>query len=237
MLFRSTEALGWRPAVAVTGGLGLIAAALVAATLPLSRHAARVPADLPPAEEHTRVTTPDPVLWQLYALGFLFMGVFVAVYNYLTFRLIAPPYELGHTAIGSIFLLYLVGMVSSPWAGTLATEVGRARTLGGSLLCMLAGVLCTLASTLWAIVTGIGLITFGFFAAHTVASSWVGYRAGTRRAHASSLYIVCYYIGASLTGTATGVFWTRFGWVGVAGAMTVLLTLALGLVVRVGRTP
>ena len=95
-----TEALGWRPAVAVTGGLGLIAAALVAATLPLSRHAARVAADLPPAEEHTRVTTPDPVLWQLYALGFLFMGVFVAVYNYLTFRLIAPPYELGHTAIG-----------------------------------------------------------------------------------------------------------------------------------------
>lgn len=232
-----TEALGWRPAVAVTGGLGLLAAALVAATLPAGRHAARAHASAPAFESRTQADRQDPVLWQLYALGFLFMGVFVAVYNYLTFRLVAPPYSLGHAAIGSLFLLYLVGMVSSPWAGSLAAELGRARTLGAALVCMLVGVTCTLASPLWAIVTGIALITFGFFAAHTITSSWVGHRAGARRAQAASRYIVCYYIGGSLTGTATGLFWSQFGWTGVVTAMTALLVLALVLLRRVSHTP
>jgi len=39
--------------------------------------------------------------------------VFVTIYNYAGFRLLAPPYSLGHAAVGAIFLLYLLGSASS----------------------------------------------------------------------------------------------------------------------------
>ena len=37
------------------------------------------------------------------------MGMLITVYNYVGFRLAAAPYHLGQAAVGSIFLLYLLG--------------------------------------------------------------------------------------------------------------------------------
>lgn len=54
---------------------------------------------------------------------------------------------------------------------------------------MLAGVLITLLPNLRLIIPGILLLTFGFFGAHSIASSWVSKRAKVARAQASSLYL------------------------------------------------
>jgi YNFM family putative membrane transporter len=224
-----TDAFGWRVAVGASGGFGVVAAVMVAAMLPQARH-------IRPGARATEsllavylAHLADAHLRRLFAQGFLFMGVFVAVYNYLTFRLVAPPYALGHTAIGLVFLLYLVGMVSSPWAGAMAGVRGRRRTLGLSLVLMLVGVALTLLTSLAAIMVGAGLLTFGFFAAHAVTSTWIGLRARGRQAQAACLYIVCYYLGASVTGTLAGVFWARFGWKGVAGFVLAQTVAALAL--------
>jgi MFS family permease len=64
-----------------------------------------------------------------------------------------------------------------------------------------------------------GVYTFGFFAVHTVASAWVGQRAGTRRGLVSALYLSSYYLGGSVIGTATGWAWSQAGWPGVIAAM------------------
>ena len=45
------------------------------------------------------------------------MGGFVAVYNYLGFRLSGEPFSLPATLISLIFLAYLSGTVTSRWAG------------------------------------------------------------------------------------------------------------------------
>ena len=45
------------------------------------------------------------------------MGVFVCSYNYIGFRLAAPPFSLSQTVIGSVFVLYLIGAVSSTVMG------------------------------------------------------------------------------------------------------------------------
>jgi len=92
---------------------------------------------------------------------------------------------------------------------------------------MLAGLLLTLAPTLWLIVPGMLLFTAGFFAAHAVASGWVGTRARRARGQASSLYLFSYYAGSSLAGTAGGLFWHSYGWPGVTLFITLLLLLAL----------
>ncbi|CCJ75314.1 Permeases of the major facilitator superfamily [Cronobacter muytjensii 530] len=92
---------------------------------------------------------------------------------------------------------------------------------------MLCGLLLTLLSSLWLIFAGMLLFSAGFFAAHSVASSWIGPRARRAKGQASSLYLFSYYLGSSVAGTLGGLFWHRFGWNGVGGFIALLLVLAL----------
>ncbi len=229
------DVASWRTALALVGGLGLLATVVVWLALPPSRHFR--PGPLLP---RTRLATygrhlRDGVLRDLFLLGFLAMGCFVTVYNYVAFRLEAPPYLLGQSATGFIFTLYLLGTVSSAWVDRLARGVGRAGALRVSLSCMLAGTLSSLAAPLVLVVLSVAVFTVGFFAAHSVVSSWVGARGSHGRAQASSLYLCAYYLGSSLAGAAGGVFWDLFGWSGVGGFVTALLLVSLVLLRRLAR--
>ena len=94
---------------------------------------------------------------------------------------------------------------------------------------MLAGVALTASSSLWAIVAGIALITFGFFGGHSIASGWVGLRAKGAKAHASSMYLFSYYMGSSIAGSLGGVAWVHAGWAGVAAYVAILVAAGLAI--------
>lgn len=64
-----------------------------------------------------------------------------------------------------------------------------------SIAVMLGGLLLTLFTSLWLIFAGMLLFSAGFFAAHSVASSWIGPRARRAKGQASSLYLFSYYLG------------------------------------------
>ena len=166
----------------------------------------------------------DPGLHCLYALAFLSMGGFVSLYNYIGFRLLAPPFTLSRFQVSLIFLVYLLGSFSAGIVGSLINRFGRPFMLRLTLTTMLAGTVITLSDSLPLIVAGVGVFTCGFFCAHAIASSWVGRRARTAKAQASSLYLFSYYLGSSISGTVGGIFWQQFGWNGVA-AMIMLLTV------------
>ncbi len=68
------------------------------------------------------------------------------------------------------------------------------------------------------------MFTAGFFAAHSVASGWIGPRARRAKGQASSLYL---YVGSSVAGTLGGLFWHSFGWTGITPFIAALLMLAL----------
>lgn len=71
--------------------------------------------------EQTRrviVNLQDRALVGIYLSAFLLMGGFVAVYNYLGFRLTAEPYLLPGWVVGLVFLAYLAGTVSAPVRGS-----------------------------------------------------------------------------------------------------------------------
>jgi YNFM family putative membrane transporter len=95
---------------------------------------------------------------------------------------------------------------------------------------MACGLTLMLPSSLVIIVTGVVVFTIGFFGAHAVASAWVGARAQSARAQASSLYLLAYYLGSSISGTGGGVVWSRYGWEGVVCLIAGLLLLA-GMVI------
>jgi len=96
---------------------------------------------------------------------------------------------------------------------------------------MTAGAIVTLAASLPLIVLGICLITVGFFVAHSVASAWVGRLARADKGHASSLYLLFYYFGSSVTGMIGGWAWQHGGWSGEV-ALTASLALA-GIVLAI----
>ncbi|HKP06196.1 MAG TPA: MFS transporter [Microbacterium sp.] len=168
----------------------------------------------------------------LYAQGFLLMGGFVALYNYLGFALAGPPYSLPHWAVSLLFLAYLAGTVASPVAGTLASRFGRLPVLLVSSSVMAAGAMLTLAPNVPVVLAGLLVFTAGFFAAHAVASGWAPVASTPdARAQASSLYYLGYYGGSSLFGWALGLVFATTGWDGVAFAVLALIATAVLLAV------
>jgi YNFM family putative membrane transporter len=97
--------------------------------------------------------------------------------------------------------------------------------------------LLTLVNSLPLIVLGVGVFTCGFFSAHAIASSWVGRRARTAKAQASSLYLFSYYLGSSISGTIGGIFWMHYGWNGVAMMISLLVLAAFAVAVLLLRLP
>lgn len=165
----------------------------------------------------------------LYAQGFLLMGGFVAVYNFLGFRLGAPPYSLSQTLLSLIFLAYLAGTWSSTQAGAFASRFGRMPLLLMSIAMMVVGVSLTFAESLLAILTGLVVITAGFFGAHAIASGWSSSEASIGRAQASSLYNLFYYAGSTLFGWLGGIYFASNGWNGTA-VMVIILAVCSALI-------
>jgi YNFM family putative membrane transporter len=221
--------LGWRISLSANAALGLVCGVLLWRFLPASRHFVARDAgagrSLAAMIRHVR----HPVLPFLFAEGFLLMGGFVAVYNYVGYRLLAPPYGLSQSNVGLIFSVYLVGVVSAAVMGNLALRLGRRRVMAGNIVVFLAGVLVSLAHPVWAVVLGVAGVTAGFFGAHSVASAWVGFAARGGRAQASALYLFAYYAGSSLMGSGLGLVWAREGWPGIVTAVTVLCLAALSV--------
>jgi predicted MFS family arabinose efflux permease len=164
------------------------------------------------------------------------MGGFVAVYNYLGFRLSAEPFMLPGTLISLIFLAYLSGTFSSRWAGGLTARFGRRNVLLAGILLMIAGLALTLTQVLALILAGLVVFTGGFFAAHSIGAGWTGSIATTGRAQASSLYNLAYYLGSSVIGWAGGLVFQSLGWTALALAVMVLACVTAVTVTVVHRT-
>jgi MFS transporter, YNFM family, putative membrane transport protein len=230
------EVGGWRDAVAVVGLISLGCAAAFAFALPKEqRISAKTGATalLPTIRAHFS----DPGLRYLFALGFLLMGAFVTTYNYIGFRLEAPPFSLSPTTIGFVYCIYLIGAVASALMGELAGRYGRRRIVGFAIAFMPIGVLMTLPNNLWLTILGVGAITIGFFGGHSIASSWVGLRAESAKAQASALYLFFYYAGSSVAGSIGGWVFTLGAWPGEAAFLGALSALALVIALKLARVP
>jgi YNFM family putative membrane transporter len=224
-----TDYFNWRVAIASIGGLSVIASLIFWFTLPASRNFQPRKLEIGKLMKSMISHLKDPGLLCLYGIGFLLMGSFVTLYNYIGFQLTAPPYSLSQTLVGWIFIIYLVGTFSSTWFGSLADKYGRRAMLLIAIFIMFIGALITLNTFLLVKIVGIAIFTFGFFGGHSIASSWVGRRVTHDKAQASSLYLFFYYVGSSIGGTAGGVFWMNYGWGGVISMIIGFLALSLVL--------
>jgi YNFM family putative membrane transporter len=215
------QAWGWRAALAAVGVLAVVCAVAFRLLVPKARHFVSRSVGPRALARTLGNHLADPLLRRLYAIGGLFMTVFGAVYTVIGYRLVSEPFNLPQGIVGSIFVVYLVGTVSSAAAGKLVARVGRRGALYLAVGTTSTGLLLTLSASVGAVLAGLILITAGFFAGHAVASSSVSRTAKTARAQASALYQCAYYVGSSLGGALGAAAFHAVGWEG-----TVLLGLA-----------
>jgi YNFM family putative membrane transporter len=231
------DIIGWRYALACMNLLSLIGACIFYRVAPHSRSFVARRHSWGSMSGSLRRLAKDAALPWLYAEGFLLMGVFITIYNYAGFHLREAPYHLGQAAVGSIFLLYILGSYSASWFGKLADRRGRRTVFWTPIIALLLGCLLTLLSPLPLIVAGIGIVTIGFFGAHSIASSWVGRRAQMDRAQGSALYLFFYYLGSSVLGSIGGFVWSHAAWPGIVGFTGVLSIFALLIAARLASIP
>ena len=218
---------GWQAAFLAVGGAALLGSLYVALRLPPSRNFVSQPERLLPQIAAARVHLRDGVLLRLYVCGFALMGAMVAFFNFLLYRLEAPPFDLAASSAALVFLLYLAGTVSANWLGRLAARRSLRTLLLLAVAIMLAGVLLSLSRSLPVVLVATGLVTFGFFGAHSTASGWVGARATVRRAQASSLYLLFYHLGSSLLGFVGGLAYGGGQWPGLVLLVAASVAIAL----------
>ncbi|MFI0904021.1 MFS transporter [Streptomyces sioyaensis] len=219
------QAWGWRAALGAVGVLAVVCAVTFRLLVPKARHFVSRSVGPRALARTLGGHLADPLLRRLYAIGGLFMTVFGAVYTVIGYRLVSEPFNLPQGIVGSIFVVYLVGTVSSAAAGKLVARTGRRGALYLAVGTTSTGLLLSLSDSVYAVLAGLILITAGFFAGHAVASSSVSRTAKTARAQASALYQCAYYTGSSLGGALGAAAFYAVGWEG---------TVLLGLVAMVG---
>ena len=219
--------ISWQSATLIIGLINFCIATIFYFLLPKSRNFQAYPIKLSRFLTAFQHNLSDPKLRILFLQGFILMGCFVSVFNYLSYRLIQSPFELSHVWIGVISITYLAGIYSSPRAAAWSQKFGRFQVLVAMLASMLLGLVLMLVNSLMLIFIGLLIFTFAFFAAHSTASSWVSVQSLQYRAVGSSLYLFCYYLGSSVLGSSSGLVWENTGWLGLSVFIGIILAIGL----------
>lgn len=162
----------------------------------------------------------------IYLTAALIMGAFVSVYNYISFILESPTFNLPHYVVAMIFLMYTTGVAGSMVTGKLSDKYSPVRLLKYSIILMFIGVALLMVMKLWVMVIGLGLMTFAFFSAHTMASRLVSVKADKAKSSAVCLYWLFYYIGSSIIGSSTGTVLAAHGWTFFTCTVAAIVALA-----------
>lgn len=153
---------GWRHAFIVLAIMEVIGGFLAWRLLPASKNfRARV--------DHTdmfatiRMLLRDQRLVASFAVGFNILFSLVATFTFITFHLSAPPYSLDVRSLSLLFTVYLVGAVSTPYAGRFIDSMGFKQTLLLAMAVSVSGVLLTLVPNLFAILAGLTISCSSLF--------------------------------------------------------------------------
>ena len=231
----------WRVSFLVLGVASLAGAAAVAAWLPHGRRRTK-PSTTDQGEssffDQVRGLFRSRRLVATFAVGFNVLFSLVGVFTWITFHLHAAPYLLSTTALSSLFLVYLIGLVVTPAAGYLIMRVGLRAGIAGAIACAIVGVLLTLAPSLAVIIAGLALLCSGVFIAQTASSSHLRVAApsGTR-VTAAGLYITFYYLGGAAAGVIPGAFWALGGWPACVGFIVAMQAVALAVAMVGWQSP
>jgi len=223
------DQFSWKIAFVTIGLFSLISSCFFLYFLPQSKNFCSISINFYSFLNRFYSQLKKPELFILFLIGFVLMGSFVTIFNYIGYRLMLEPFFLCQSSIGLLSTIYLTGVYSSPKAGILIKKYSRNNILIISLCLMLTGVFITQYNQLFIIILGLIIFSSGFFASHSIASSWISSYTKTAKVQATSLYLFFYYLGSSVFGTFGGFFWFHLKWFGISIFIIIMLLLAIFL--------
>lgn len=209
--------------------LNLIGAALVWFTLKRTARMMRTSNRGNLAMRIWRVHLADPDLRRVFAIGFLILFVFIGTYTYVNFQLVALG--VAPMALGLVYLVFLPSILTTPFAGKLASRTGSAAGIVLTLAMAVIGLLALLSHNLPVVLAGLALVAVGTFLAQAIATGIVGRRAMSDKAGASGIYLASYYAGGLMGSLVLGQVYDRLGW----NACVAVLVAALAAAMLLGR--
>jgi len=148
---------------------------------------------------------------------------FMAITTFVTYHLAQAPFGLNEAELGSLFLVLLLAVVTSPLAGYYSDKLGRVKVLFLALTSLVVGILLTLSSSLELILLGMGLVTIGMFSVQSVTPTYLGDLVPDDRATVAVLYQTFFYLGGALGTLLPVLAWDYGGYEAV-------VMLCMGLV-------
>jgi len=218
----------WRGTFVVLGLVNLIGAMLVRAWLPLAKNFKKAE-HLSHAFADARAHLANPRLLANFMNGATFLFALVGCFTYTNFYLAEAPFHLNSAQLGSIFFVYLLGVIITPLSGRFLDHYGFRRTSVLYTAMMIGGLLLTLIPKLWADIAGLAVFSSGVFIAQAAATVQTGTIAGRARSSAAGLYVTFYYLGGSLGAWVTGWFWVWAGWHGCVVLLTSISLVSLAM--------
>lgn len=232
----------WQTSFIALGTLGLAGSGAIALWLPPGRRTAAV--------ETTRSLSLAARVYQVqalfrsrrllatFAVGFNVLFSLVGVFTWITFHISAAPFNLGTTALSTLFFVYLIGLVVTPAAGLLITRVGLRAGIGGAICFSVCGVLLTLAGSLPIVILGLTMLSSGVFVAQTASQSHLRVAAPQgAKVTAAGLYLTFYYLGGTAAGVVPGIFWRLGKWPACVGFIVAMQLVALAIALIGWRIP
>nr|WP_053940498.1 MFS transporter [Buchnera aphidicola] len=229
------EHFSWNVSLFTIGVFSLILSFLFLFLLPSSKNFYPIPVDYKMFLNNFYLHLKNRILFTLFMIGFILMGSFVTIFNYIGYRLISKPFYLNTSSIGLLSIIYLTGVYTSPKAGILINKYNKTNILIISLLFMILGLLITQLNQIIIIILGLIIFSGGFFASHSIASSWVSAYAKSAKVQATSLYLFFYYLGSSIFGTFSGFFWFYSKWLGISIFMIIFLIYGIFLSLKLKK--
>jgi predicted MFS family arabinose efflux permease len=218
---------GWQGSFAVLGCLNVVAAAALFSLLPRPRRVRErtVRASLGGVLRHLG----DKRLIAAYAVGFNVLFSIVATFTYVNFHLAAPPFRLGTVALGSVFFVYLAGVVATPVAGRWLGRWGYRAVFAASMAAAIAGMLLTMVPRLVVVLVGLSLAAAAIFVCQSAAHSYVGAAAGKERSAVAGIYVGFYYMGGTVGALVPAFVWRAGGWPACVLFIVVVQVMTIGI--------
>jgi len=225
----------WRATFLVLAALNLIGAVVVRVWLPLAKNFVRAE-HLQQVLDHAGDHLRNPRLLANFGMGGTVLFAMVGCFTYANFYLAAAPFHLNSAQLGSIFFVYLLGVVITPQSGRFLDHFGFRHTTFLYCAMVIAGLLLTLVKSLPVVIIGLALFSSGVFVAQAAATVQTGAIAGRSRSSAAGLYVAFYYLGGSAGATLTDLFWRWQGWPGCVALLGGVSLLSVWLA-RISSRP
>jgi len=169
----------------------------------------------------------QPGLMRIFLCAAGSFAIFSSIFNFLPFRLDAPPFSFSTQQITMLYGAYVIGIFMGPFVGRLSNRFGAGITLIGGSVLLGTSLILVLLSWIPAVVSGLIGMVAGFFAIHAAAVGNLNLKLSSGQGRANALYIMFYYLGGWVGITCSGFLLGRYGWNAVIGFCGLLLLIPL----------